>query len=1284
MKLSGVVDQKLKKLTGGSPFLLYTALLTALKVCLHKYGGSDVVAVGSPACGNGAGPRNANLLTIVADIDEHESFQQFLLRVRETLLEANKRQRYPFQSLIKDLSLESIENRFPLFDVVLALESLHQDTPDVGNDITITFVEQTDGISGHIKFRSELFDRRTIERFRDHFSNVLRAGLENTRAPIHQIEMLAEVERQQLLVEWNNTRTKYPTDKFIHQLFEDQVERTPEGVAVIFENEQLTYGELNSRANQLAHYLQALGVEPDVMVAILMERSIEMVVAVLGILKAGGAYLPLDPEYPQERLSFILADTRAPVLLTRQRSMGLVSEHVAQVVCLDTAWEAIAREGAQNPATKLSADNLAYVIYTSGSTGKPKGVMIPHRGILNYLDWCTKAYAVGEGRGAAVHSPLSFDLTITSLFSPLIVGRSILLVSEGQEIEGLGTALRTAGDFSLIKITPSHLDVLCQLLPAEWGAGRARALIIGGEALSHESLAFWHAHAPETRIINEYGPTETVVGCCVYEVPVGGQSLIGSVPIGRPIANMQLYVLDRNRRPVPVGVIGELYIGGDGLARGYLNRPGLTAEKFIPNPFSGEVGTRLYRTGDLARYLADGNLEFMGRNDEQVKVRGYRIELGEIEAIVEEHPQVRDAVVVVREDTPGDKRLVAYIVADQAPALEANHLLSLIKEKLPEYMVPQALVFMDELPLTSNGKVDRGALPLPERDRLAMERNFVAPRTTIEDMLAGIWADVLKVERVGIYNNFFELGGHSLLATQVISRIRHLFQVDVSLRALFESPTVAGLAASVEGAQRAALGVEVPPLRAASRAGELPLSFAQQRLWFLDQLEPGGAAYNVAAGVRVRGEAFRVAVLEQALGEIVRRHEALRTSFPAPTGEPRQHIAAAVRFELPVVELGGVAGAAEQVVRRLAREEAERPFDLGLGPLMQVRLLRLGAKEHVVLLTLHHIISDGWSMGVLVREIAALYEAFNTGQPSPLPELEVQYADYAVWQREWLKDEVVEKQLEYWVEQLGGELPVLDLPATRPPNSAPGYRAQTVTAQLSEALSGALKHLSQQEGTTLFTTMLAAFFTLLHRYSGQDDIIIGSPVAHRPRIETEPLIGCLINTVALRVNLGGNPSFRQLLRQVREVVLGAQAHQDVPYQGVVDAVRRHQRGARALFEVWFHQQERAEEREVGGLEMVVEEVEGDEAGQFRLVVGVEDREEGLRVRMKYNAEELGREVMEQMVRHYEGVLERVVEDVESRVLEAGEAGGVGDDGAVAGGERGTASTDADRLEQFAL
>ncbi|WP_460202333.1 amino acid adenylation domain-containing protein [Scytonema sp. NUACC21] len=812
--LPQTLRKELKNLSRQQGVTLFMTLLTAFKILLYRYTGQTDILVGSPIASRNRAEIEpligffVNVLVLRTDLSGDLSFQELLERVKSTALEAYVHQDLPFEKLVEEIQPQRDLSYNPLFQVMFVLQNVpipNLDLPDISVsheegyngtskfDLTLFMEDSEQGLVATCEYNTDLFNADTITRMLWHFQTLLEGIVSDPEQCISQLQLLTPPELQQLLVEWNDTKTEYPEDKCIHQLFEAQVEKTPDAIALIFEKQQLTYRELNNRANQLAYRLQKLGVKPEVLVGICMKRSLEMVVAVLGILKAGGAYLPLDPAHPKERLGFILEDTQIPILLTQQRLIEKLPTNATKVVCLDSDWKEIAQEPSQSPVCETNSANLAYVIYTSGSTGKPKGTLIPHKGLLNYLNWCTQAYAVEQGKGTTVHSSLAFDLTITSLFSPLLVGRQVELIPEDQSIESLGNALRQESNLSLVKITPAELLLLSQQLSPQEVAGRTRAFIIGGENLLTESINFWKSFAPDTMLVNEYGPTETVVGCCIYRVPQG-EIKSSSVPIGQPIANTLLYVLDQYHQLVPIGVPGEIYIGGVPLARGYLNRPELTALKFIPNPFSSEPGARLYKTGDLARYRADGNLEFLGRIDYQVKVRGYRIEFGEIEGLLEQHPEVQEAVVLMREDLPGNQRLVAYCVTNTETALTTSDLRNFLKEQLPEYMVPSVFVQLKALPLTTNGKVDRRALPVPDGDRPELEEVYIAPRSEMERAIANIWQEVLHLEKVGVNDNFFDLGGHSLLIVQVHSKLQQNLHQNLTIVEIFQNPTIKSLA----------------------------------------------------------------------------------------------------------------------------------------------------------------------------------------------------------------------------------------------------------------------------------------------------------------------------------------------------------------------------------------------------------------------------------------------------------------------------------------------------------
>ena len=1092
------------------------------------------------------------------------------------------------------------------------------------------------------------FDADAARRLLGHFRQLLEGIAANPAATPGELEMLTADERRQLLFGWGGRRTDYPRDRCIHELFEAEAERAPNTTAVSFGGRELTYAELNRRANQLANYLRATGVGAEVPVGLCVERSAELVVGLLGILKAGGFYVPFDPHHPAEVLTFMFEDSAVPVLLTQESVLDALPMHASHVVCLDADWDEIAAAGDEQPASETTPDNLAYVIYTSGSTGRPKGVAVTHRGVVRLVRGTDYA-AFGPGEVFLQLAPVSFDASTFEIWGALLNGARLAVMPPGApSLEELGRAVAaqgvttlwlTAGLFHLMADT--QLDGLLGL----------RQLLAGGDVLSPQHVNRVLAAAPGAfTLVNGYGPSENTTFTCCYRMPAGG-TVGTNVPVGTPIPNTQVFILDRELRPVPAGVAGELYVGGDGLARGYFGRPALTGEKFVPHPFSTEPGARLYRTGDRARFLPDGRVEFLGRFDRQLKVRGFRVEPGEVEAALAAHRAVREALVEAHADPRGDKRLVAYLVAEPGAELSAEELRAHLRRKLPEYMMPSAFVTLERMPLTPNGKVDRGALPGPDAARQDAAEGYTPPRDETEEALAAIWAEVLGVERVGVDENFFEAGGHSLLATQVVVRVREVFGTDVPLRLMFELPTVAQLAAALKDARRDA-GAEPPPeIVPVPRDRKLPLSFAQQRLWFVQQLEPESAAYNIASAVRLKGP-LSVTALEQTFNEIVRRHEALRTSFVEADGRPAQVISPRLLLKIPVVELSGLGEVArESVARQLVEEEARRAFRLCDAPLLRVKLLRLGGDEHLAVLTMHHIVSDGWSMGVLVREVAALYEAFSRGRPSPLAELSIQYADFAHWQRSWLTGDVLDRQLAYWRDQLRG-VPALDLPTDRPRPPARNYRGAREQFALNERLGAALAELSRRENVTLHMTLLAAFQTLLYRYTDQEDIAVGSAIANRNHPGIENLIGFFVNMLVLRTDLSGHPTFRELLSRVREVCLGAYAHQDVPFEKLVEELQPERDPARPpFFNVVFQSLNNPMPAlEFSGLRVTPVEVRLG-MPHFDLILSVAESRRGLVGTLEYNTDLFDPATARRMLEHFEALLEEVAQRPDRGLLE---------------------------------
>jgi amino acid adenylation domain-containing protein len=1027
------------------------------------------------------------------------------------------------------------------------------------------------------------------------------------------------------------------------QLFEQQVVRTPDRVAVLLGTQQITYGELNSRSNQLAHHLRGLGVGPDTLAGVYIERNLDMLVALFGILKAGGAYVPLDPAYPKERIAFILEDANASVLLTQQSLLASAPKGATRLICLDSDWETISHGSSDNPAPIASPENLAYVLYTSGSTGKPKGVQIEHRNLMNFLISVQKEPRLKIDDRLLAVTTLSFDIAGLEIYLPLITGAEIVLASREDAADGqrlLALMLRTTP--TIMQATPATWRMLIE---AGWTGSPELKVLCGGEALPADLAGQLLPRCGE--LWNMYGPTETTIWSSVYRVLPG---LTSTAPIGRPMANTRMYVLDTQLQPVPAGVAGELHIGGDGLARGYFNRPELTAEKFIRDPFSSKPGTRVYRTGDLAKYLPDGNVQYLGRTDFQVKLRGFRIELGEIENALVQHPAVRQAVLAVREDKPGDKRLVAYVVLDSGQQLSIAEVRTHIKQSLPDYMIPSALVELDSLPLTPNGKVDRKRLPAPDYAASDAGKGGKSARTPTEEIIAGIWAEVLNLGQVGAEDDFFELGGHSLLATQVMSRIRQAFKVQLPLRSMFETSTVAGLAERVDAMAKQEQGLLLPPIKPVPRSGALPTSFPQQRLWFLDQLEPGNPLYNVAYVTRMKG-LINPQALEKSLNEIVRRHESLRTTFHTSDDQPVQVIAPSLELKLEMLDASHLPTleARETEARRLASAEIQQPFDLAVGPLLRPLLIKIGERDHALILNTHHIVSDRWSLGVLSQEMATLYEANLQGKPSPLPELAIQYADYAVWQSKFLSGDVLDKQLAFWRQQLEGAPPVLELPTDRQRKGTEQFWGAQHRQPVPEALASAVRGLSRQQRGTFFMALLAGFQILMAKLSGQNDIVIGTDLANRNGVETEKLIGFFVNLLPIRARLDPEARFTEFFQQVREVSLETMAHQDVPFDKLVEELRPERSLTHnPLVQVLFVMQNTPQMiGEFGGLKLEPLGVSG--SSRFDLVMFVNNPERDPSTMWVYNPNLFDASTIARMANRYEHLLKTVCADPEIKL-----------------------------------
>ena len=1282
---------------------LNTLIQGAWAILLSRYSGSTEVVFGTTVSGrspNLVGSESMiglliNTLPVRTQVTPKQGLVDWLRQLQTQQAEARQ---YDYTPLSQIQQWSEVEAGTQLFDSLLVVENypvaLQMDDDADLQIYPIRAVEQTNypltvivepdtSLTFKLIYDCDRFSDDFICRFGQHLQILLEAIPTESQQSLASLPILSPTERQQLLVEWNQTRMPLPNCS-IHALFEQQVERTPDATALVFEDQHFTYQELNQQANQLAHYLRSLGIGSETLVGICLERSPLMLIALLAILKAGATYVPLDPSFPAERLRFMMQDSQIALIVAQttlsDQLTSTVEEqsHQPQILCLDTASEHLSQKPQSNPTVQVDASNLAYLIYTSGSTGKPKGVMIEHRSVVNFLlSLQHHLHLTAQDRLLAV-TTLSFDIAVLELLLPLTVGAQVAIAPHSTTKDALQliAALETT-QATVMQATPATWRML---LNAGWTGKSDLTILSGGEALPtdladqllNKGQALW----------NLYGPTETTIWSTLQHIT----DTANGITIGRPIHNTQIYLLDEDLQPVPIGVPAELYIGGTGLARGYWHRPDLTTDRFIPNPFATldsnlpalspqhptpnthasrltPHSSLLYKTGDLARYRPDGTLEHLGRLDHQVKLRGYRIELGEIEAVLRQMPAVKEAVVIAREDEPGDQRLVAYVVLSGESA--QAELKEKLRSHLPEYMVPSVFVTLEALPLTPNGKVDRKALPKPNCQPSELSLH-AEPKTETEQQIAAIWRQVLKLDRIGREDNFFELGGHSLLATQVISRLRQVFQREFPIRLLFEAPTVAALAQQIK--QEFLVEPLVEPSNAeqsnslaiqpASRTQPMPLSFAQERLWVLDQLQPGDPSYNISTAVELTGD-LNLSALEQSLNIVIQRHESLRTTFSMVDGSPVQAIASELFVSINYTDLSELPPEQQPLtVQQLIQAEACQPFNLAQGPLLRAQLLCLGKSKHILLFSLHHIIADAWSMGVLVQELATCYQSLINGKPPVLPDLPIQYGDFAVWQRQWLQtadatgQSPLQQHLDYWRQQLRTPLPVLQLPTDFPRPTKPSHQGALQSFTLPPDLVRSLNRFSQQQGVSLFMTLLAAFQILLYRYTQQEDIVVGTDVANRNRAETEALIGFLVNILVLRTDLSGNPTFQELLSRVRDVTLDAYAYQDLPFAKLVEALNpTRSLNHTPLFQVLFVLQNTPMSAlDLGNVKVVPLDVDNGTA-KFDLALFLTETEQGIQSLWNYRSDLFKPETLAQFSQTFIKLLQQVVNQPQASLSE---------------------------------
>jgi len=1225
----------------------FMALLAGFQALLARLTRQDDIVVGTPVAGRGRGETEAivglfvNTLALRADVSGAPTFRALLRQVRETTLGAYARQDVPFEKLVERLGVERSLSHAPVFQVMFALQS--QETgalrlPDVDArydelelraakfDLSVSLEETAEGaIEGAIEYATDLFDAGTVARIAERYALLLAAVAADPDAGVRAAGALAPGERETLAAWSDGGAPAEPVPA--HQLFERWVRRTPDAEAIVFGDTVLTYAELDRRANRLARHLRGLGVGPEVLVAIMLDRHPDQVTAVLATWKAGGAYLPIDPVYPAGRRGYMLADSGAGVLLSRAESWDKVDVGGARVVDLDHAWAAA--EALDDSPLALAADAhaLAYVIYTSGSTGKPKGTMNSHAALANLGEAYREPFGIHPGGRTLQFASFSFDAAVADIVSVFSNGGTLVMAPQEALAPGrplLETLERQRVNTAMLP--PS----LWALLPDD-GLPELRVPVTAGEACPPEVAARW---SRGRRLVNAYGPTEATV-CSTLGIIEGAPR---RVPLGRPLRGIRVHVLDAALREAGIGTPGELCVGGIGVGRGYLGRPGLTAERFVPDPAGDIPGARMYRTGDLGRWLADGTLDYLGRLDHQVKLRGFRVELGEVEAALAELAGVREALALVRTSPAGDPRLVAWVIAADEAEPEPVAVRAALRRSLPEHMVPSEIVLVAAWPLTPNGKIDRGALPAPAwgAGHVRDER----PRTETEALLAGIWSEVLGVPAVGRRDGFFALGGHSLLATRVVSRVRTVLGVDLPLRELFDAATLESLATVIDRGRARAGGMSDAPIVPQPRDRPLPLSSAQERLWFIQRLSPGSTAFNMPMSLRLRGD-LRVEVLRRVLAEIVRRHEPLRTTFARGEHGPVQVIHPAGEIDLPVTDLSAHPHP-PRALRGMMDERARAAFDLERGPLLRLHLVRLSSTEHCLLMEMHHAVSDGWSMERLHAELAELYAAFAAGEPSPLADLAVQYADWAAWQREWLRGERLAGEVAFWREKLRGA-PTLRLPLDHPRPNVPALEGGELEFRLPREVAERVEAIGREAGATPYMTFLAAFAALLHRWTGEADLVVGTAVAGRNRAEVEPMIGFFVNALALRMDVGGDPGFRALLGRVRETTLEAYAHQDLPFERVIEEVKVERRlGLHPLTQASFTLQHAARMPAAAGLEIEADGQGGDTGtAKVDLTLGIVRGDDGLQCTFEYATTLFDRETIERVAGHFRALLDAI-------------------------------------------
>jgi len=1251
-ELDKEITKGLRKIAKETGATMYMVLLSGFNILLSKYSGQEDIVIGSPI----AGRPHADLENIIGMFVNtlamrnypvgSKTVTEFIEEVKTNALKAYENQNYQFEELVEKIGAVRDLSRNPLFDVMLAVQNMEMGETELNRisikpyemknrtakfDITLYAVEAADSIEMDIEYCTNLYKRETIERIISHYINILGKMSQNPDITLEQLEMLSEEEKHKLLYEFNNTYAEYPKDKAVHELFEEQVKKTPDDAALVYEDKVLTYRELNRKANQLARVLRDKGVMEGSIVGIMVERSLEMIIGILGILKAGGAYLPIDPEYPEERIEYMLQDSRVNILLTRDKLKQ--NRSIENIFCINSLLGK-SDVSHENIGIRYNTDRPIYVIYTSGSTGKPKGSVIKSSSFTNLINWFTGKFNIGADDSVLLIAPVSFDLAQKNLYAALVKGGRLCLLPDKVYNYQKVLEFIEKEQITLINCTPSAFQLITDAgEESEFSRLRwLRYVFLGGEPINIPKLLPWvKSNNYNAEIVNTYGPTECTDISTSYVIPNDQIDRITSVPIGKPIDNIKLYIVNKNNELAVLGYPGEICVGGISLGYGYLNRPELTEEKFVANPF--EPGEKMYRTGDLGRWLPDGNIEFLGRIDHQVKIRGFRIELGEIESRLMKYEAVEEVVAVAREELNGSKYLCAYLVGHRQ--FRVSELREYLNRELPDYMVPSYFVQLDKMPLTPNGKIDRKALPEPDRS-IGTGTEYEAPRNETEEKLAEIWREVLGVEKIGICDNFFELGGHSLKAINLIARIHKELNIEIPLREIFKMPAIKGIAEYIKGMEESIYA----SIAAIEEREYYPASSAQKRIYTLQQFEMDNTSYNMPSVMVIEGEPDRNR-LEGSFKELIKRHEALRTSFEIVNEEIVQKIHKEVNFSISWIE--EKEDKTDETVKGCIK-----PFDLSIAPLLRVGLINLAEDKHILIIDMHHIISDGVSIGILTKEFAELYKGKG------LPELRIQYKDYAAWQNEMISSGAMKKQEEYWLKAFDGEIPVLNLPTDFPRPSLQSFEGDRITYSINKEITEGIRRIVKETGTTMYMVLLSGFNILLSKYSGQEDIIIGSPIAGRHHADLDNIIGMFVNTLAMRNYPEGSKTVKEFIEEVKTNALKAYENQDYQFEELVEKIGvKRDLSRNPLFDVMLAMQN-TEMGETGlnGISIKPYEMK-NRIAKFDITVSAVETEDSIDMDIEYCTKLYKKETIERIISHYINILEKVSQnpDITLRQIE---------------------------------